>query len=1106
MIKNINKITLNENNIQAPFQYLIGEDNFELLEYTDEFILTEDNPRLKYREDQKYFIVDLGASIDGDINNTNILIDNVKIYPVRVGAIEELKDAVINENNFGFIANDNNFKSVIILPKSNINKRLKYTIYTYATSLSNYMFDEVARKLNTLDIDYPVKNFYQNESYKINDIIKYNGYLYRVLKDFNNTENDDKLLMSNAMAITPFKRLENKSYKLYDILEIDNKYFIVQKPFTYSDNKSLENNLSPLVNIIDWYSDIEKIYKNTILIKDGRKYLAVNEVRMPIWEEVYKNSVIDFIKADEIPADNNENIQEAINRIDKNIEKEIKDRTEADNNLQQNIDNEINNRIEADNEIKEIKQDKIQNGIDNIIHNKSYNVIDTDLSIDKTNPIMMDGDSIDIAINTNGNIKINLEANNLGYELNKNILTIKKINIAEGADYSGVLTITANKNTDLENIYKEKSITIYINSNTLYTDLSVDNDVLNIEPNTNIDLAVNTNADTIEYYIDNTNYEITKTNKTLNIKNISTAEKTGAVLTITALALSTENTTYVAKTIRVYINRTKAEAKELLTLDVVSSIEASNNSILKRDGEGASNINMPANIKNTTVINNEYLEEQLQSGLSTKQDKLTAGTNVEITKDNIINVKGDVATDAKSVSYDNSNTNLEYISGYSFPNFNVEIPTYNLVLTDGTTDFNVSISRQEDGSYLLNGILENFNITNTNEINIKIKSINNITNSYSIYALSSILSQFFNIENISSESLSLFEALENEINIQNKNNNFEFGFYADSIDNSNFYLKIKSTETLETTPSTITLNIKNRVLRNTDVNIFYINNNNYTIGQIQLNQINSSVAYQGTYNGYTNPQNILNFYSDLDMRNYFNLSSNDTTFTNTTGITSSNGKTVKFLIKLIENNIYNLVITYQDGSQIQEGDIFTFNLIPDNNCILDPIYKNVTNVQELGESLALRYMINPYYVQYADLSGNFNSNEEPSVWFKKMYNVNTTWQIIFNSESVYFRTEGDLANVERSNGIQNDAGRNATASFFIRGSIAMQSSGVLVGAFNSKSWASSYTNTDSPSSITLDLSRAYSIANEFRVRNRLMRIYKLLTINDKSVNEIMEEF
>ena len=251
-------------------------------------------------------------------------------------------------------------------------------------------------------------------------------------------------------------------------------------------------------------------------------------------------------------------------------------------------------------------------------------------------------------------------------------------------------------------------------------------------------------------------------------------------------------------------------------------VEATPNTVMIRDEEGASNVNMPSNIENTTVVNNEYLEEQLQSGLSTKQDKLKAGTNVEITEDNVINVKGDVATDA------------------------------NLV-------------------------------TQTNE------------------------------------------AL---------------------------------------------------------------------------------------------------------------------------------------------------------------GD----------------------NVQTALDILNSRYMIPPYYIQYPDTSGNFNANEEPSVWFKKMYNVNTTWQIIFNLESVYFRTEGDLANVERSNGIQNDAGRNATASFFIRGSIAMQSSGVLVGAYNTKSWASSYTNTDSPSSITLDLSRAYSIANEFRVRNRLMRIYKLLTINDKSVNEIMEEF
>ncbi len=49
------------------------------------------------------------------------------------------------------------------------------------------------------------------------------------------------------------------------------------------------------------------------------------------------------------------------------------------------------------------------------------------------------------------------------------------------------------------------------------------------------------------------------------------------------------------------------------------NVEAISNTVMIRDEEGASNVNMPSNIENTTVVNNEYLEEQLQSGLSTKQ-------------------------------------------------------------------------------------------------------------------------------------------------------------------------------------------------------------------------------------------------------------------------------------------------------------------------------------------------------------------------------------------------------------------------------------------------------------------------------------------------------
>lgn len=252
------------------------------------------------------------------------------------------------------------------------------------------------------------------------------------------------------------------------------------------------------------------------------------------------------------------------------------------------------------------------------------------------------------------------------------------------------------------------------------------------------------------------------------------------------------------------------------------NVEAISNTVMIRDEEGASNINMPANIKNTTVVNNEYLEEQLQSGLSTKQNKLTAGINVEITEDNVINVKGDVATDA------------------------------NLV-------------------------------TQTNE----------------------------------------------------------------------------------------------------------------ALGE---------------------------------------------------------------------------------------------------------------NVQTALDILNSRYMIPPYYTQYPLENGNFDANEEPSNWYKKMYNITTTWQIIFNSESVYFRTEGNLANVERSNGIQNDAGRNAGGSFY-----TLFANGNIHGVFyegyiTPRGFMPLDSTIWSEGAITMDLSRAYSIANEFRVKNRLMRIYKLLTINDKSVNEIMEEF
>ena len=92
---------------------------------------------------------------------------------------------------------------------------------------------------------------------------------------------------------------------------------------------------------------------------------------------------------------------------------------------------------------------------------------------------------------------------------------------------------------------------------------------------------------------------------------------------------------------------------------------------------------MPSNIKNTTIVNNEYL----QSGLSTKQDKLTAGTNVEITENNIINVKGDVATTATEVTQTNEALGANVQTALDILNKRYMLPCYYEQLTNDNGDF-----------------------------------------------------------------------------------------------------------------------------------------------------------------------------------------------------------------------------------------------------------------------------------------------------------------------------------------------------------------------------------------------------------------------------------
>ena len=384
------------------------------------------------------------------------------------------------------------------------------------------------------------------------------------------------------------------------------------------------------------------------------------------------------------------------------------------------------------------------------------------------------------------------------------------------------------------------------------------------------------------------------------------------------------------------------------------AVDAVSNTVMGRDGEGASNVNMPAIVEDTTVVNNQYLQQQLQTqlqaGLATKQDKLTAGTNITISEDNVISASGDLATRAELVSYDNSKTNLQYITGYDFPKFKYTIPeTINLVLTDAnsTTDYPATIIKQADGSYVLNASLSNVqSLFGNNMIAFIIKSISNQTNRLLNYNLINV---FWKV--IAGNE---WTANNGDINIEGIKEPLQFSFFNNGIVISKTDLSDFTEE-----PYNITLSIKNRQLHNLDAYFLGIgsySNTNY-LSYLNLQNNNGSVKLVGTINGTGTSlaSNSTSSYSFLStfLSNYFNLASSGS-YTNTTEITSSTGKAVKyyFMQNASDTNAVDLVIAYQDGSTINNDDVFTLNLTPDKNAAVDPIYSSVENVQQLGESLS----------------------------------------------------------------------------------------------------------------------------------------------------------
>ena len=152
------------------------------MERSGEIELNTNDVQVKVFQGQRLFCADIGYAVDGPLEDMEFLIDDIKVYPVLLEELEDLQTVEVKENEIYLIEEDINFKSIIFFPPADLNKKFKYKITTYSSTFSAFMFDETAKKLNSLDTNYPIKNYYENIDYKVNDIIKYKGYLYRVLK------------------------------------------------------------------------------------------------------------------------------------------------------------------------------------------------------------------------------------------------------------------------------------------------------------------------------------------------------------------------------------------------------------------------------------------------------------------------------------------------------------------------------------------------------------------------------------------------------------------------------------------------------------------------------------------------------------------------------------------------------------------------------------------------------------------------------------------------------------------------------------------------------------------------------------------------------------
>lgn len=138
---------LNESNLQRGFLYSNVDNAYSYKSVESTISLSGDNCKLV----GSALAVDLGYTLDGVSSNWIVSIDNTTCKLITLSSINDLPEE-LEEDSYYFVDDDPYLSSIIFVNSKYRTSSLYFKIQSLNTTLSSWMLDDIAKKVNNFDV------------------------------------------------------------------------------------------------------------------------------------------------------------------------------------------------------------------------------------------------------------------------------------------------------------------------------------------------------------------------------------------------------------------------------------------------------------------------------------------------------------------------------------------------------------------------------------------------------------------------------------------------------------------------------------------------------------------------------------------------------------------------------------------------------------------------------------------------------------------------------------------------------------------------------------------------------------------------------------------